>query len=78
LKKKAIKHIEAPELFLELVKQHKIPPSFADLRKNVLVPAINLKSKADYKGLFASKLDAERWIKLAEKFLNSAEECLKE
>jgi hypothetical protein len=27
LKKRAFKHIEAPELFLELIKQHKILPS---------------------------------------------------
>jgi len=78
LKKRAFKHIEAPELFLELIKQHKIPSSFADLRKSVLIPAINLKSKADYKGLLASKTDAEKWIKLAENFLNSAKKCLEE
>lgn len=78
LNKRAIKHLEAPELFSELIRQNKIPSNYADLKKTVLLPAIETKSKADYKGLHASKSDAERWVRLAENFLNSAKACLKE
>jgi len=78
LGKRAIKHQEAIELFLQLVRENKIPSKFSDLRKVILEPAIQTKSKADYKGLRASKNDAERWIRLAERFLSSAKESLKE
>lgn len=78
LNKRAIKHLEAPKLFLSLIKLNKIPTKFADLRKTIIEPAIQTKSKADYKGLFVSKTEAEKWIRLAERFLNSAKECLKE
>lgn len=77
LGRRAIKHKEAISLFLDLIKFNKIPSRFADLRKTVLQPAIEIKSRADYKGLIAGKSDAERWIKLAEKFLSCVKECLK-
>lgn len=76
LNKRAIKHIEAPELFLSLIEQNKIPAKFADLRKTVIEPAVQTKSKADYKGLSVSKAEAEKWLRLAGKFLNCAKECL--
>lgn len=77
LGKRAIKHQEAVELFLQLVRENKIPSKFSNLRKVVLEPAVQTKSKADYKGLRASKEDAEKWIRMAENFLNSAKEALK-
>ncbi|MEW6069553.1 MAG: hypothetical protein AB1485_02965 [Candidatus Thermoplasmatota archaeon] len=76
LGKTAIKHDEAPELFLELVRTNKIPAKYADLRKTVLIPAIKTKSKANYKGLEVSKAGAENWLGLAEKFLSAAKDSL--
>lgn len=76
--KRAIKHDDAPELFRELVQFNRIPPKFSDLRSLILVPAIKLKSKVDYKGAYSSKSDAERWIRNAEKFLSAVKECLNE
>ncbi len=76
LKRRAIKHSEAAELFLELVRLNKIPAKFADLRKTILLPAIDTKSKADYKGVEFSKTDAEKWLNFAERFLDSAKESL--
>jgi len=76
LGKSAIRHDDAPALFLELIRLNKIPGKFSELRSSVLYPAVALKSKADYKGISVSKADAERWIKNAEKFLNCAKECL--
>lgn len=35
-------------------------------------------TKADYKGLWSSKADAEKWVRNAEKFLNNVKECLEE
>lgn len=78
LNKRAIRHDDAPQLFLELVRLNKIPAKFADLRTTVLMPAIQTKSKVDYKGLWSSKADAEKWVRNAEKFLSSAKECLAE
>lgn len=78
LSKRAIKHQEAAELFLRLVRENKIPSRFSDLRKSILEPAIQTKSKADYKGLRASKTDAEKWTRLAERFFNMAVESLQE
>ncbi|MFH1773570.1 MAG: hypothetical protein ABH874_01230 [Methanobacteriota archaeon] len=77
LNKRAIRHDDAPQLFLELVRLNKIPTKFADLRIAVVTPAVQLKSMADYKGLMSSKSDAEKWVRNAEKFLKSVKECLK-
>lgn len=76
LDKTAIKHDMAPELFLELIRNNKIPAKYADLRKIVLIPAIKTKSHANYHGFDVSKADAENWIRLAEKFLSAAKDCL--
>lgn len=76
LGKRAIRHENAVNLFLQLVKENKIPSKFADLRKDVLIPAIQTHSKADYKGLHVSKTEAEKWIKRAEKFFRAAVESL--
>lgn len=78
LGKRALRHDDAPKLFLELVRENKIQAQYANLRKSVLFPAIQLKSKADYKGIITSKRDATNWISKAERFLRSVKECLKE
>lgn len=77
LKKRARKHDEAMSLFLQLIRENKIPSKFSNLR-NMLTESIQLKSKADYKGVEMSKSDAEKWVRKAEKFLNSAKESLKQ
>ena len=76
LNKRAVKHLEAVDLFLTLIKLNKIPSKFADLRKTILEPAIDTKSKADYRGAEFSKSEAEKWLRLAEKFLTAAKESL--
>lgn len=78
LHRTAMRHDEAPLLFLELVRLNKIPAKFADFRTTVLMPAIQTKSKADYRGLKAGKADAERWLRDAEKFLKCAKECIEQ
>lgn len=78
LNKRATRHDDAQKLFLDLVRLNKIPSRYAELRKVVLLPAIMTKSKADYKGLNANRKDAEKWINLAERFLNAVKECLNE
>ncbi|MEW5760367.1 MAG: hypothetical protein AB1779_06345 [Candidatus Thermoplasmatota archaeon] len=76
LGKTGVRHDDAPELFLELVRTNKIPAKYADLRKKILIPAVKTKSIADYRGLKVSKADAENWVRLAEKFLDMARDSL--
>ena len=77
LGKRAERHDEAPLLFLKLIEQNKIPPGYANYRTQILIPAINLKSKADYKGIEVSKNTARSWIDLAEKIYKMADETVK-
>ncbi len=76
LKKRAIRHDDAPRLFLELIENNKIPQTHAKHRKTI-TDAVLLKSRVDYKGTEISKKEAERWIKKTEKFLEIAKESLK-
>ena len=76
LGKRAIRHDDAPRLFLDMVTGNKIPPQHADLRKTVLIPAVQTKSQADYKGTSFSRKDALIWIGKAERFLKAAKDCL--
>lgn len=78
LNRRAFRHDDAPQLFLRLVQLNKIPAKFSNLRTTILTPAVQLKSKADYKGIEVSKAEAEKWIRSAEKFLSSATECLEQ
>jgi len=48
---------------------------FGESRKK---KANQLKSKADYNGVEMSKYDAEKWVRKAGKFLNSAQESLEQ
>jgi uncharacterized protein (UPF0332 family) len=73
---RAIRHDDAPRLFLDMITGNKIPPQYADLRRIVLIPAVQAKSQADYKGMFFSKKDALIWIGKAERFLKISKECL--
>lgn len=78
LGKRALRHDDAPLLFLKLIQLNKIHSKFSGLRTSIITPAIQLKSKADYKGVEMSKSDAEKWVRKAEKFLNSAKESLEQ
>jgi len=70
---RATRHDEAVKMFSTIVQLGKIPQSFSGLGTAVLRPAVEMKSKADYKGVYASKADAERWIARAERFLKFVE-----
>lgn len=76
LKKRAIRHDDAPRLFLDLIKFNKIPSKFSDLRKSIILPAVKTKSRADYKGIEVSRTEAERWMRMGRKFLRSVKECI--
>ncbi len=75
LDKQAMRHDDAPRLFLEIIRLNKIPSKFADLR-SIITSAVIMKSKADYKGIEISRKDAEKWIRNAEKYLTCAKEAL--
>jgi uncharacterized protein (UPF0332 family) len=68
LRKRAARHEHAITLFQELIRQNKIP-SDESRTGDVLIRAVHQKSGYEYKGEYASKADAEKWIYEAEKFL---------
>lgn len=67
----AKRHDDAPELFQKLIVRDKIPPEEASYR-DIIMKAVHEKTKFNYKGAYASKRDAQKWINDAEKFLNLA------
>lgn len=71
----AMRHDDAPRLFLELICENKIESKYAILR-DVITRSVQLKSKVDYKGLEMSKTDAKRWITKAENFYKAAIDSL--
>lgn len=75
LKRKSTRHEDAPMLFREMVKQKKINPKYAGMRK-VLERAIPQKSQYDYKGEEVGKKEAERWVREAERFVSTVREIL--
>ncbi|MDI6639953.1 MAG: hypothetical protein QMD78_03930 [Methanocellales archaeon] len=77
LKKRAMRHDDAVRLFRDLIGLNKIPSKFADLGSAIIIPAVQTKSKADYKGIEVSKAEAERWLRKAQKFIECAKECLR-
>jgi uncharacterized protein (UPF0332 family) len=76
LGKRAIRHEDCPRMFLDMVTGNKIPPQYANLRKDILLPSVQTKSQADYKGASFSKKEALSWIGKAERFLKASKECL--
>lgn len=74
LKKKAFRHDEAPELFSILIKEGIISPNMAYLKKEILIPAVSIKSGVDYRGLKINQIKAAEWLSLAEKFIKFAEQ----
>ena len=77
LKKKAFRHDEAPELFMELVRKRIISNEDRGLRDEILGPAVQIKSGVDYRGQRVNNLKAAEWIASAEKFLKVTEKYLK-
>ena len=75
--KTALKHEEAPELFLRLVEQGKIDRKYDSVRKEILIPAVRIKSLVDYRGATITQPTAQSWIENAKKFIGIAKNCLK-
>lgn len=73
LKKKAFRHDEAPELFSLLIKEGIVPTENVNFKKEILLPAVSIKSGVDYRGLTVNQLKAAEWISLAKKFIKFAE-----
>jgi len=74
--KTAMKHEEAPELFLRLVEQGKIDKKYDSIRKEILIPAVRIKSLVDYRGATITQPTAQSWIGSARKFIKIAKDCL--
>jgi uncharacterized protein (UPF0332 family) len=72
LGKRAIRHEDSPRMFLDMVTGNKIPPQYASLRKDILLPSVQIKSQADYKGVSFSGKEALSWIGKAERFLKAS------
>jgi len=75
LKRRSTRHEDAGMLFGEIMKQRKINPKYARLRK-VLARSIPQKSFYDYKGAKVGKEEAVRWVREAERFISTVEEIL--
>ncbi len=73
----AMKHEEAPELFLKLIEQGKIDKKYDPIRKEILIPAIRIKSMVDYRGTTITQPTAQSWIENAKTFVTVAKDCLK-
>lgn len=68
LRRRAFRHEQSISLFQELIRQNKIPSKESKVG-DILVKAIHEKSSYEYKGEYASKADAEKWIYGAKKFI---------
>ncbi len=75
LGRRSTRHEDAALLFGELVRQHKIPARYADLR-GLLVRAVSEKSEYDYKGAAVGRDAAARWMRETERFLAAVREIL--
>ena len=73
----AIRHEKASELFLKLVEQGKIDKKYDSLRREILIPAIRLKSFVDYRGATTTRDSAQTWLDNAKKFIDVVKECLR-
>lgn len=72
----AQRHEDAPELFLRLVEQGKIDKTYDFARKEILIPAIRIKSLVDYRGAAITQPTAQTWLESARKFIQIAKACL--
>ncbi len=75
LGRRSTRHEDAALLFGELLRQHKIPTKYADLR-GLLLRAVSEKSEYDYKGTVVGRDVAARWLREAERFIAAVREIL--
>ena len=66
---------DAPRLFGELIRQHKIDGKYAANRE-MLTEAVSVKSDYTYKGVEAGKNDAGRWIRRLREYIRVVHEIL--
>lgn len=71
----AKRHDEARKLFEELIRKNFIKSEYSP-GKDIIQEAINNKARAEYRGDYFSKNDAENMIRKAEKFLKLAGDIL--
>ncbi|MBI2146575.1 hypothetical protein HYU22_04505 [Candidatus Woesearchaeota archaeon] len=71
----ARRHDEARRLFEDLIKSNLVPAGYASY-KQLVQDAITNKAKAEYRGAYFSKNDAEDMIKKADKFVVMAGEVV--
>jgi len=67
---RSTRHEDAAVLFGDLIKQNKVDPKLADLRR-LLTRAVAEKSNYDYKGTEVSKATASGWLRDVERFLET-------
>lgn len=77
LKKKSFRHEDAPELFLQLIEHGIINKKYENLQKEILLPAVEIKSMVDYRGTIITKTKANTWIEKTKRFIEFANESLK-
>ncbi len=75
LGRRSTRHEDAPALFGELIRQHKIDVPLSRFR-DLLTRAVSDKSEYDYKGAAVSLRDAKRWVRDAERFLAAVKVAL--
>lgn len=75
LGRRSTRHEDAALLFGELLRQHKVLPKHAALRR-LLVRAVSEKSEYDYKGTPVGRDSAAKWLHETEQFLAVVREIL--
>ena len=75
LKRRSTRHEDAGMLFGELIRQKKIDPKYANLRR-VLATSISEKSEYDYKGAEVGRNEAVQWVRETERFISAVVEIL--
>jgi hypothetical protein len=75
LGRRSTRHEDAALLFGELVRQRKIPTTYAGLRA-LLLRAVSEKSEYDYKGVPVGRDTAARWLRETERFLAAVRQIL--
>ena len=73
---RSTRHEDAAVLFGDLIKQNKVDPKLADLRR-LLTRAVAEKSNYDYKGTEVSKATASSWLRDVERFLETVRGILR-
>lgn len=74
--KTALRHEDAPELFLKLIEQGKVDKMYDSVRKEILIPAVRIKSLVDYRGATITQPTAQTWLENTGRFIQVAKACL--